>query len=257
MTVPFLKPIDFDDPAIAAGFFGRQGGVSEGIYSTLNVGRGSDDDKAAVAENRDRVRRALGGDHLVTLYQVHSADCITLKTAGDGDGKQADAIVTDRPGIVIGALSADCGPVLFHGQGRGGKPIIASAHAGWGGALRGVLESTVAAMTELGADRDSIVAVIGPCIRQSSYEVSDNFPEPFLARDAQSQIFFKPGQPGKRQFDLPGYLRFRLTQAGVRRIGDCGIDTYKEDDDYFSFRRTTHRGEKDYGRQISALVIRA
>lgn len=241
------------------GFFGRTGGVSMGIYNSLNCGIGSDDDAGHIIENRRRVRDALGAEHLLSLRQVHSALCHRVDHPWDDDTRpEGDGLVTDRPGVALGVLSADCGPVLFYGEKADGSPVIGAAHAGWGGALRGVLENTVQAMVGLGAGLTTIRAALGPCIGPRSYEVGADFPEPFIAHDPQSDHFFRPARrDGHVLFDLPGYIAFRLAGAGVGRVSICGIDTYTQEADYFSYRRATHRGESAYGRQISALVIPA
>lgn len=248
-------------PAIRHGFFGRAGGISRGIYESLNAGFGSADDRGDVAENRARIVRALsaGVDDagLLTVHQIHSPHCVPVfdPWASD-DPPQADALATDRPGIAISVLTADCAPVLFAGLKADGAPVVGAAHAGWGGALRGVVESTVESMRALGAVR--IAAVIGPCIGPASYEVTEDFMPPFTGRDAAAAGFFSAaGRPGHRMFDLPAYVAFRLEQAGVPNAPWTGQDTYPEDSGYFSFRRATHRGEGDYGRQASAIAIAA
>lgn len=241
---------------IAHGFFGRQGGVSTGLYSSLNCGAGTGDDPASVKENRARVLAAIGGSALVTLKQIHSATCLYADVPFT-DRPEADAVVTDVPGLAIGVLTADCGPVLFHGETAQGGPVIGAAHAGWGGALKGVLESTLQVMIDKGAQIDTIHASLGPCIAQKSYEVSDGFAGPFIDDDPASEHFFKAARrEGHLMFDLPGYIASRLSQAGVRQVSITGIDTYSAEKDYFSYRRATHREEKDYGRQISVIMIR-
>ena len=239
------------------GFFGRKGGVSEGVYKSLNVGFGTKDDPENVAENRARVAKALDvePDNLITLHQTHSPDCFYIGGKLAGYRPQADAMVTDIEGIAIGVLTADCVPVLFYGKKKFGPPVIGAAHAGWGGALKGVLQNTVKMMREKGAE--TISAAIGPCIRQQSYEVSDEFMAKFVGQHSDNQVFFMDaGRAGHQMFDLPGYVDKILRQVRVERIGDCGIDTYNDEDNYFSYRRATHRQEPDYGRQISAIVIK-
>lgn len=245
---------------IKHGFFGRQGGVSEGIYDSLNCGPGSYDSPEAVQENRTRVAGHFGmnADHLISLWQVHSPDCLIIDgpvPSGD-DRPKADAMVTDKAGWVLGTLTADCGSILFAGEKSDGSPVIGAAHAGWGGALRGVLESTVETMEKLGVELDTIRTTVGPCIGPKSYEVSIGFEAPFLERDPEDEHFFREAQKeGHLMFDLPGYIASRLAQAGVRQVTITGYDTFAEEEKFFSYRRTTHRGEPDYGRQISAIAI--
>lgn len=250
----FRELTKFKHEKIVHGFFGRKGGVSEGVYANLNCGPGSGDDLEKVAENRKLVRNALGLQNLSTSYQCHSAIC-NIITAPFTDKLEGDALVTNVAGVGLGILTADCGPVMFHGQSANGM-VIGAAHAGWGGAVKGVLENTIAKMIELGADLSSIHAGIGPCIAQASYEVGADFQKPFLEDDKDAAQFFKDGQAGKLQFDLAGYIAFRLKRAGVEHIEDIKIDTYAHEDDYFSFRRATHRGEAQYGREISVISIK-
>lgn len=260
-----LKYADFIDtnaPEIAYGFFGRQGGVSSGIFSSLNCKSGAGDDPAAVHENRSRVAGKLGvnAEALFTLEQVHGNVC--LKVRADQalpQQAQADALVTSQPDYAIGVLTADCAPVLLSGQTSSGHPVIGAAHAGWGGAVKGILESTLQAMREEGAEFSSIRAAIGPCIMQPSYEVSADFKIPFLAEDPSSVEFFTNLDNGKLLFDLPGYVRFRLVRAGLPMSNIVGgdVDTYAGEADWFSFRRSTHRQEPQYGRQISTICIRS
>lgn len=247
--------------AIRHGFYGRRGGVSEGIYGSLNCGPGSGDDPARVMENRARVAHDLGvaPDNLASLWQVHSPDCIQVREpVGTGDDRpKADAMATDVPGMALGVLTADCGPVLFEGCKANGDPVIGGAHAGWGGAVGGVLEATLVQMESLGASRDSIIAAVGPCIGPASYEVSARFEIPFIDHDPEAERFFKSARrAGHLMFDLPGYIAWRLARAGVGRVAVSGIDTYKDEENCFSFRRATHRSEGDYGRQVSAIVIK-
>lgn len=239
---------------IRHGFFTRIGGVSEGIYRGLNTGTGSNDDPDRVRENRRRVAEwmGVGPDALLSLHQVHSPDAIVVREPFAGERPKADALVTDRPGLALGASAADCGPVLFaEPQAR----IIGAAHAGWKGALTGVLESTVEAMEGLGARRERIVAVLGPSISQANYEVGPEFVDRFVAADADNARYFAPsGRAGHALFDLYLYTVERLARAGVQasQLGRC---TYAEEDLFFSYRRTTHRSEADYGRLISAIVL--
>jgi YfiH family protein len=242
------------DAGIRHGFFTRVGGVSDGVYKALNVGLGSHDDPARVRENRRQVARWIGvpDTHLNTLFQVHSADAVVAYEPFAGQRPKADAIVTDRPGIALGVLAADCGPVLLADpQAR----VIGAAHAGWRGALNGVLESAIAAMEKLGAQRDSIIAALGPSISQPNYEVGREFVDRFMAADAHNARYFVPSRlRGHAMFDLRRYALDRLLAAGVRAemLDRC---TYAEEELFFSYRRATHRGEADYGRQISAIVI--
>ena len=237
------------------GFLGRRGGVSGGILAGLNVGMGSDDEADAIAENRARAVAAVLPDAaLVTLFQVHSAEVVTVVAPIDFDERpRADAMVTDRPGLLLGILTADCAPVLLHDETAG---VIGAAHAGWKGALSGVTDRTVAAMVALGAKPDRIAAAIGPCIGRVSYEVDDDFARRFEEHDPANERYFAPGRPGHRQFDLAAYVAARLAGAGVGRIELTGHDTYVDPDRFFSFRRATHRGESDYGRQISLIGLR-
>jgi polyphenol oxidase len=241
---------------VAHGFLGRRGGVSEGVHATLNVGPGSEDDGEAVAENRHRACEAvLPGARLVTLYQVHSADAVTvIEPFDDRVRPRADALVTDRPGLALGILTADCAPVLFADSEAG---VVAAAHAGWKGAISGVTDSTIAAMEALGAGRDRIVAAVGPCIAQTSYEVDAAFRSRFVDADPKNACFFALGDPGHHQFDLEAYVVHRLAVAGLQRIEALGEDTYAQPERFFSYRRATHRGEPDYGRQISIIGLRA
>lgn len=236
------------------GFLGRRGGVSTGAVAGLNVGLGSGDEPAAVAENRRRaVAAVLPGARLATVYQVHSADCVTVKEPWpDAERPQADALVTDRPGLVLGVVTADCAPVLLADSQAG---VIGAAHAGWKGALGGVTDSTIAAMEALGARRERIVAAIGPCIAQASYEVDGGFRARLLAAAGGNGRFLVPGRPGHWQFDLEGYVAHRLEAAGIGLVEPLGLDTYPDPDRFFSFRRATHRGEPDYGRQIALIGL--
>lgn len=246
---------------IAYGFYGRTGGVSKGIYASLNCAPGSNDDQQDVAKNRSIVAKDLGvkDGTISTLYQCHSATCYAIDThVSVGDARpKGDALVTDKPGLAIGVLTADCGPVLFTGRKADGAPVIGAAHAGWGGALAGVLEDTVAKMVQLGAPVESIKACLGPCIMQPSYEVQESFADPFLEKHPASDRFFMAGRKaGHLMFDLPGYIAFRLAHAGVRHVSLMGLDTYADEGNFFSFRRATHKGEPDYGREISAIVVK-
>ena len=236
------------------GFLGRRGGVSEGICAGLNVGLGSKDDPQAVRTNRRLAVEAVApGAQLVTLHQVHSATAIPVTAPFPDDARpKADALVTDRPGLALGILTADCTPVLFVDRDAG---VIGAAHSGWKGALAGVAESTLAGMETLGASRANIVAAIGPTIARKSYEVDEDFLRRFLADDPAHERFFAAGKPGHHQFDLEGFVVARLAAAGVTRVEALGLDTYSDPDRFYSFRRATHRGEPDYGRQISLIAL--
>jgi YfiH family protein len=238
------------------GFFTRQGGVSTGIYSSLNCGLGSKDDPGNVAENRARVAEILGtgADRLLTLFQVHSAKAVVAKKSWAADGApEADAVVTNVPGLAIGVLTADCAPVLFcDAEAR----VIGAAHAGWRGALSGIVESTVETMVGLGARPAAIAATIGPAISQKAYEVGADYVERFLAEDAEAGPFFaNDPDSGEPHFDLTGYVAERLAKAGISAITDLGLCTYCDETRLFSYRRSQHHGEADYGRQISAILL--
>lgn len=240
--------------AVPHGFLGRRGGVSTGIFAGLNAGIGSGDDPAAVGENRARaVSSVLPGAALATPYQVHSAVAVVATGAvPDADRPRADAMVTDRPGLLLGILSADCAPVLLADAAAG---VVAAAHAGWKGALAGVTDSAIAAMEGLGARRDRITAAIGPCIARASYEVDDAFAQRFEAADPANERFFASGRPGHPRFDLEAYVTHRLAAAGVGQVEALGLDTYSDEMRFFSYRRSTHRGEPDYGRQIALIGV--
>ena len=243
---------------ILHGFFTRNGGVSTGLYGSLNCGVGSKDKPESVIENRSRVAQTFDRqpENLLTLHQIHSDKCIIVDQPYN-DRPQADALVTDKPGLVIGVLTADCGPVLFSGKAKDGRPIIGAAHAGWGGALKGILENTIMRMEELGLDKSTLKAVVGPCIGPATYEVSDSFRDPFVFQDIKNARFFVPAQrPGHLMFDLPAYCARRLLLAGVPHISGVARDTCAEDKAFFSFRRSTHCAEPDYGRQVSVILIR-
>jgi YfiH family protein len=237
------------------GFLGRVGGVSEGIHAGLNVGLGSDDDRAAIYENRRRAVEAVAPGHrLVTLHQVHSAEVVAVTEPFPDDARpHADALVTDRPGLLLGILTADCVPVLLAERRAG---VVGAAHAGWKGAISGVTDSAVDAVEKLGAERAAIVAAIGPCIARASYEVDDAFVRRFEADDPANERFFADGRrPGHAQFDIEAYVAHRLAAAGIGQVIALGEDTYAQPDRFFSFRRATHRGEPGYGRQISLIGL--
>jgi hypothetical protein len=253
-----LKPLTADRlaalPGIAHGFFTRHGGVSQGGYASLNCGQGSKDDPAAVRENRARVVAYLGAQNLVTAHQIHSATAIILeKPWNAGERPRADAMVTATPGLALGVLTADCAPVLFADA---EAKVVAAAHAGWRGAIGGVLEATLAAMEKLGASRQRIQAAVGPCIGQPAYEVGWDFEQEFLRQDADSARFFSRQTPDARpHFNLAGYAAHRLARAGVGNLPGTSPCTYAHADDFFSYRRSQARKEADYGRQISAIVL--
>jgi YfiH family protein len=242
-------------PGLRHAFFSREGGVSKGIYESLNGGIGSDDDPAHVIENRRRMAERLGvaPSQFLTVFQIHSPDVAVATAPWDTASRpRADAMVTKVPGLALGVTAADCGPILFADpQAR----VIGAAHSGWKGAIGGVLENTIAAMEGLGASRSRIIAAIGPLIRQQSYEVGAEFVARFSEGDAGNARFFVPStRGGHAMFDLAGYIRLRLARAGIGTIDDTGIDTYA-DERFFSYRRTTHRKEADYGRNIHAIVL--
>jgi polyphenol oxidase len=242
-------------PRVAHGFFGRTGGVSKGIFASLNCGPGSGDVRTDVIENRRRVAEVLSpGTNLLTLYQIHSAEAVEVETPWNtGEGPQADAMVTNVPSLALGILTADCAPVLFADAEAG---VIGAAHAGWKGALFGVTDSAIAAMERLGARRNRIAACIGPCISQANYEVGAEFRERFVdAAPSNARRFVASDRADHFRFDLEGYVAARLEAASLARMERVTACTYAREDDFFSFRRATHRGEKDYGRQVSAIVL--
>jgi len=243
-------------PGIRHAFFTRQGGVSTGIYDSLNGGLGSLDDPAKVRENRRRMteRFALSPDALVSLQQVHSAEAVVVERPWSRDDRpRADGMATTRPGLALGITTADCGPVLFADP---DAKVVGAAHAGWRGALSGIVEATLEAMENLGAERGRVVAVLGPMIRQDAYEVGPELVAGFREADPGNGRFFRPaGRDGHAMFDLPGYLGARLHAAGVGKVADLGLCTYADERRFYSYRRTTHRGEPDYGRLISAIAL--
>ena len=240
---------------IRHAFFTREGGVSEGVYASLNAGIGSGDDPAKVAENRARMAKAVGvtSERFLTAYQIHSPDVVVAETPWSAGARpRADAIVTRQPGLAIGVSTADCGPVLFaDSQAR----VVGAAHAGWRGALSGVLEATIAAIERLGATRGRLVVAIGPMISQRNYEVGNEVVEQFTGADAENARFFAAGKPGHAQFDLPGFIASRLARAGIRPVEDLGVCTYADPRLFYSFRRATHRAEPDYGRHVNAIAL--
>ena len=241
--------------AVPHGFAGRRGGVSTGVHAGLNVGLGSADQREAVLRNRDLARDALlPGATLVTLHQVHSPDVVTVtQPIPENARPAADAMVTDRRGLILGILTADCVPVLLADAQAG---VVGAAHAGWKGAMSGVTDQTVAAMEVLGARRDRITAAIGPCIGRASYEVDLAFVDRFETQDPDNGRFFSAGREGHAQFDIAAYVAARLADAGMARVEMLDEDTYSQPDRFYSYRRTCHRGEPDYGRQISMIAVR-
>ncbi|MBA3669001.1 MAG: peptidoglycan editing factor PgeF [Sphingomonas sp.] len=236
------------------GFLGRRGGVSLGDLAGLNVGFGSNDDRVLVAENRRRASNSIApGAALVTVHQVHSATAVVAAAPWPLDERpHADALVTDRPGLLLGIVTADCAPILLADRASG---VIGAAHAGWRGALAGVAEKTIAAMERIGAHRSNIKAIVGPCIAQASYEVDDAFRDRFLANDRAYVRFFTSGPAGKPHFDLPGFVLDRFAQAGIGGAEALGLNTYADPGAFYSYRRSTHLGEADYGRQLSAIAL--
>ncbi len=241
-------------PGIVHGYFTRKGGVSKSIYEGLNAGLGSGDERDHVVENRRRITDFLKvpQNALASPYQVHSADVVITRSAWSDERPKADGVVTDLPGLALGIVTADCGPVLFADS---KARVIGACHAGWKGALTGVMENTISRMEELGAQRGNITAVLGPTISQANYEVGPDFPAPFAQQNEDNLQFFSPSEkPGHHMFDLTGYIVHRLKDAGVSgsAVNRC---TYGEEENFYSYRRTTHRGENDYGRQLSAIVL--
>ncbi len=238
--------------AVPHGFAGRRGGVSTGAFASLNVGSGSGEDDALVEVNRRRAADAvLPGASLASVNQVHGPMCATVTQASAMDARpHADALVTDRPGLLLGIFTADCVPVLFADA---GAAVVGAAHAGWKGALAGVTDTTIDAMVALGAQRERIVAAVGPCIARASYEVDRPLFDAFTAADRDNERFFIDGRANRWQFDLEAYVGARLAAAGLPRIELLGLDTYARDRDFFSYRRATHRGVPAYGRQLSMI----
>jgi polyphenol oxidase len=241
---------------IRHAFFTREGGVSDGIYASLNGGTGSNDDRGRVAENRARMAAALGvaPEAFLTPYQIHSPNVVIAEAPWTHETRpRADAVVTRVPGLAIGVSTADCGPVLLADR---DARVIGAAHAGWRGALAGVTDAAIAEMEWLGAARSRIVAAIGPLIRQPNYEVGAELVETFRKADSANARFFAPAaKPGHAMLDLPGYIASRLAQAGIDAVEDLAACTYADPQRFFSFRRTTHRGEPDYGRHVNAIVL--
>ncbi len=253
MSVDIIRAAPLD--GVPHGFLGRRGGVSTGITAGLDLGRrGSPTVSPELVENQRRAVAAVApGATLVTLYQIHSAEVVTVSSPIPDDARpHADALVTDRPGLLLGILTADCAPVLFADRAAG---VVGAAHAGWKGAIGGVTDATLAAMEALGADRARIVAAVGPCIARRSYEVDAGFARRFEDADPANERFFTPARPDHFQFDLEGYVAARLADAGVGRVAALGLDTYADPARFYSFRRATHAGEPDYGRQISLIAV--
>ena len=252
----YLRADVLRSPGVAHGFFTRRGGVSQGVYASLNGGVGSRDDPAAVAENRARMARALGieASHLLVPYQVHSPDALAVAAPWSPDARpRCDALVTATPGLGLGVTGADCGIVLFAAPSSG---VIGAAHAGWRGALGGIIEATVAAMQALGARPGNIVAALGPTIAQESYEVGPELVATFLHAEPDAGRFFAPSaNSGRSMFDLHGFIGMRIARSGVARFEDLGLDTYRDEERFFSYRRATHRKEADYGRLVAAIAL--
>ena len=236
------------------GFLGRRGGVSTGELSGLNVGYGSSDERAAIDENRRRAIAAiLPGGELATVHQVHSADVVYCEAPWSQDQRpRVDALITDKAGVLLGILTADCAPVLLADERAG---VVGAAHAGWRGALAGVTDATIAAMERVGARREHIRAAVGPCIGQPSYEVDEGFRIRFIEADPMNARFFTAGASGRPHFGLESYVVSRLVAAGIEEVEALGLDTYAAADRFYSYRRATHRGEADYGRQLSAIAL--
>jgi hypothetical protein len=251
LASPLLSAV----PGLRHAFFTREGGVSGGIYESLNAGLGSQDNPINVAENRRRMAEEIGvpADHFLSVHQTHSPDVVVATGPWQSATRpRADALVTRAEGLAIGVTAADCGPILLVDP---AARVIGAAHAGWKGALSGVLEKTIAAMEGLGAERSGIIAAIGPLIRQRSYEVGGEFVERFVENDAENALFFIPSaREGHSMFDLAGFIRTRLENAGVSMIDDIGLDTYS-DERFFSYRRSVHRSEPDYGRHVHAVML--
>jgi polyphenol oxidase len=258
MTLAPITAPTLDHPRIAHGFFTREGGVSTGLYASLNGGTGSRDDRAAVTENRRRMAETLGvaADHLVLPHLVHSPDAVAISAPfSEAERPRCDGLVTRTPGLALGVTGADCGIVLLADAETG---IVGACHAGWKGAVYGVLESTVAAMLSIGATRAGIAAVLGPTIGRESYEVGPEFRDRVVERNAADATFFTgSGKTGHHHFDLPGFIINRLRGTDIGRVDDLALDTYADEARFFSYRRATHRGEPDYGRLVGAIALRA
>ena len=252
---PLSSPLLSALPGVRHAFFTREGGVSTGIYASLNIGRGSKDEPADVEENRRRAAAWFGAEPgaLLTCYQIHSATVLVADRPWGEARPEGDGVATANAGLVCGALAADCAPVLLADP---SARVVAAAHAGWRGALGGVVERAVDAMTQLGAEPRRITAAVGPCIGPKSYEVGEDFLTAFVAKDPAHEAFFSPGaQPDKRQFDLPAFVLSRLAASGVGSAEWIGRDTYPEETLFYSNRRAVHRGDGDYGRLLSAIAL--
>ena len=256
MSVPLKTHDLLSHQGIAHGFFGRQGGVSEGQYDSLNVGKGSQDSADNVTENRARVAKALGISEpkLLSLSQIHSTEVLIVDAPFTATPRKADGLVTKTPGLAISALSADCGPVLFCDP---QAQIIGACHAGWRGALAGVTTETIRAMESLGASRKNIHAVLGPCISQVSYEVGHDYRDTFVAENEAYDRFFKLGPNRKPHFDLKRFIAAKLRKDGLTHIDALPDCTYAQPEAYFSYRYNTHHKLGDYGRNISAIMLKA
>lgn len=257
MIPPFKTHTLLNESTIRHGFFGRQGGVSKEQYASLNAGEGSGDDPECISENRARITQTLGASHILSLHQVHSRD-VVLIDAPFSTRPKADGIVTRTAGIALSALSADCGPVLFADVSAG---VIGACHAGWRGALSGITDATIELMVDQGAKREAISAVLGPCISQANYEVGESFRDTFMGEREIYDRFFRLGPakdngPRQPHFDLKAFILHRLHEAGLSRIAALPDCTYGQPDGYFSYRYNTHKGIADYGRNISAIMLR-
>ncbi|CAN1539976.1 yfiH Multicopper polyphenol oxidase (laccase) [Rhabdaerophilaceae bacterium] len=255
MPDPILSPA-LTGLDVRHAFFTRVGGVSSGLYESLNGGIGSDDDPANVRENRARMAGWMGvaPDHFLSLYQIHSPTVLTVTGPwATASRPQADAMVTTTPGIALAVGAADCGPILFADPRAG---VVGAAHSGWKGAIGGVLEATLLAMEVLGASRSNITVALGPMLSQQNYEVGPEFRAQFVADDSTNADFFRPGlRPDHSHFDLPGFIARRLKKAGAGKVEDCGLCTYADEARFYSYRRKTHRGEADYGRLLAAIRL--
>ncbi len=258
-NVEYLVSDDFTNSGVFHGFFTRKGGVSSGVYEGLNCGLGSEDNIDYVSENRGYVAQKVGVsyDRLLSISQVHGSKAFIVEEPWPEDERpHADALVCDKPGIAISILTADCAPVLFMGFKEDGCPVIGAAHAGWQGALHAVIENTLDTMKKLGARKESLKACVGPCISQKSYEVGNDFMLPFLQENENSKDFFMSSQKeGHLNFDLSGYCVWRMERYGLKKVLLLPEDTYKQEEKFYSYRRATHRNEKECGRQISVISI--
>ena len=252
MSLDIVRAAALD--GVPHGFFGRKGGLSTGDVAGLNCGTGSGDDLAVVEANRRLAAAAiLPGAPLASVYQIHSPTAVIVTEAvPHAERPRADALVTDRPGLLLGIVTADCAPILLVDADAG---VIGAAHAGWRGAMAGVTDQAITAMLSLGASIDRIAAAVGPCLGRASFEVGYDFPEPLLADDPDNERFFSEGLNGKPHFDLEAYVVARLAAAGIRRIEAVGLDTYALEDRFYSYRRATHRNEPTYGRQLSLIGL--